>query len=73
MRALNALLSVYTPQLQFRILEDQLAKFQAENNDKGVNILSSVFYKAVFKRSKAEGNETETRCILEHARDTWLP
>ena len=40
-----------------------------DGNDRGVSVMTSVFYKPLFNQANAD----EAPALIRHARDTWLP
>lgn len=71
LRVLNQLLQCYAVPIHLQLLENALTKFQSDKNDTGVCILTSVFYKEIFKQ---QANDSEAlKALLVHMRDTWLP
>jgi hypothetical protein len=50
------LLNCYSVSLQLGILDEKLDAFQLEENDRGVSVLTSVFYKALFKEAVKSKN-----------------
>ena len=69
LRVFHNLLGIYSIPAQCKVLEEQLNTFQKENNDKGISVITSVFYKPLFRSATAE----EQPALLKHARDIWLP
>ena len=59
--------------IQLRILEKALEVFQSENNDRGVSVLTSVLYKALFKEAGSTPESEEMVSLLSHAKDVWFP
>jgi len=56
LRVLLQLLNCYSVSLQLGILDEKLDAFQLEENDRGVSVLTSVFYKALFKEAVKSKN-----------------
>ena len=66
-------MNCYSISLQLSILEEKLDAFQLEGNDRGVSVLTSVFYKALFKEAVKAKNFDELAVLLRHSKDTWFP
>ena len=56
LRVLLQLLNCYSVSLQLGILDEKLDAFQLEENDRGVSVLTSVFYKALLKEAVKSKN-----------------
>ena len=54
LKLIHSLLSCYSIPVQIDLLESQLESFQKDSNDRGVSVMTSVFYKALFKSATAE-------------------
>ena len=66
-------MTLYPVEKQLGLLENALRTFKSESNDRGVSVLTSVFYKAVFKEAAETESQENFAKLLAHARDIWLP
>ena len=74
LRALFQLLGCYKISVRLPLLESTLEAFQKQGNDRGVSVLTSVFYKGLFKEAaKANGDMQDLKLLLRHASEVWFP
>ena len=67
LRTIQQLFRCYGSGARINLLKDCLAKLQKDNNDRGVSVLTSVFFKILF-RDEPE----QMRVLLEVTREFWL-
>lgn len=72
LRALYQLLGCYKISVRLPLLESTLEAFQKQGNDRGVSVLTSVFYKGLFKEA-ANGDMEDLKQLLRHASEVWFP
>ena len=67
LRSLNQLFRLYSLGPKTNLLKDTLSRLQVDKNDRGISLLTSLFFKRLFVEEKEH-----VRTLLELARDYWL-